>query len=119
MYALLDHTAQIFLNPITFINDKDAIRWFGSVVNSDEKTNVSQHPEQFTLYRLADYDDQLGTYQDNAQPVQVITGIQVQDEQTKKFTVAQLVTMIQTDLQQRGVIEILETKAYAEKLAEK
>ena len=52
MYALLDHTAQIFLNPITFINDKDAIRWFGSVVNSDEKTNVSQHPEQFTLYRL-------------------------------------------------------------------
>ena len=62
MYALLDHTAQIFLNPLSFINDKDAIRWFGTVVNSEEKTNVSQHPEQFTLFRLADYDDKLGTY---------------------------------------------------------
>ena len=36
MYALLDHTAQVFLNPISFVNDADAIRWFGTVVNNTE-----------------------------------------------------------------------------------
>ena len=59
MYSLLDHTAGIFLNPLTFINDGDAIRWFGTVVNNqDEATNISKHPEQFTLYRLYDFNDQ-------------------------------------------------------------
>ena len=54
MYALLDHTSQIFLNPINFINDGDAIRWFSTVVNNqDEKTNINKYPEQFTLYRPA------------------------------------------------------------------
>ena len=110
-YALLDHTAQIFLNPITFINDKDAIRWFGTVVNNtEEKTNVSNHPEQFTLYRLADYDDQLGTYDTQAQPIQVITGIQVQDEQLKSFTVADLIAMLKMECQIDNVINIAEQK---------
>ena len=111
MYALLDHTAQIFLNPITFINDKDAIRWFGSVVNAEDKTNVSQHPEQFTLFRLADYDDKLGTYAEAAQPQQIITGIQVQDEQLKKFTVADLIGMLKTELHLENVIDIADNKA--------
>ena len=111
MYALLDHTAQIFLNPITFINDKDAIRWFGSVVNAEDKTNVSQHPEQFTLFRLADYDDKLGTYAEAAQPQQIITGIQVQYEQLKKFTVADLIGMLKTELHLENVIDIADNKA--------
>ena len=78
MYALPDHTAQIFLNPISFTNDGDAIRWFGTIVNNtEEKTNISNHPEQFTLFRLADYDDRLGTYQEGHRPKQLITGVQV------------------------------------------
>ena len=94
MYSLLDHTAQVFLNPLSFTNDADAIRWFGSVVNNkDEKTNISNHPEQFTLFRLADYDDQLGTYEPQAQPKQIITGIQVQEEETKKYTVKDLIKL--------------------------
>ena len=100
MYALLDHTAQVFLNPLSFINDADAIRWFGTVVNNtDEKTNISNHPEQFTLYRLADYDDQLGTYEPEKQPVQLITGIQVQEERLKSFTVQDLISMLKYEMQ--------------------
>ena len=115
MYALLDHTAQVFLNPISFVNDKDAIRWFGSVVNNtEEKTNISQYPEQFTLYRLADYDDKLGTYSaredDTDRPKQIITGIQVQDEQTKRYTVKDLIGMLKLELQKENVIDIAEKK---------
>ena len=63
MYALLDHTAQVFLNTLTFVNDNDAIRWFASQVNSDDdKSLLSKYPNQFTLYRLMDYDDKTGTF---------------------------------------------------------
>ena len=111
MYALLDHTAQVFLNPISFINDGDAIRWFGTVVNNaEEKTNISNHPEQFTLFRLADYDDQLGTYEPGHQPKQIITGIQVQEEQFKSFTVKDLIAMLKYELQTDNVIDIAEKK---------
>jgi hypothetical protein len=127
MYALLDHTAQIFLNPLVFTNDGDAIRWFTTVVNnSDEKNNISKYPEQFTLFRLADYDEKTGCYLPrerepetvNLKPKQLITGVQVQEEKNKKFTVTQLITLLETELTQRGVIQISESKAYAEKLAE-
>ena len=111
MYALLDHTAQVFLNPISFINDGDAIRWFGTVVNNnDEKTNISAHPEQFTLFRLADYDDKLGTYENDHQPKQIITGIQVQEEETKRYTVKDLISMLKFELQTDNVVDIAEKK---------
>ena len=127
MYAILDHTSQIFLNPITFTNDGDAIRWFTTVVNNKEETNnISKYPEQFTLHRLQDWDDKTATYiaRENepetvaSSPKQLITGIQVQEEAEKKFTVAELINMIEMDLKQRGVINIQETKAYSDKLKE-
>jgi hypothetical protein len=111
MYALLDHTAQVFLNPISFINDADAIRWFGTVVNNtEEKTNISNHPEQFTLFRLADYDDKLGTYEEQYQPKQLITGVQVQEEQLKSFNVKDLIAMLKYELQTDNVVNIAEQK---------
>ena len=78
--------------------------------NKDEKTNISTHPEQFTLYRLADYDDQLGTYSVQTAPKQIITGIQVQEEETKKFTVKELIAMLKLELQTDNVINIAEQK---------
>ena len=124
MYSLLDHTAQVFLNPLSFTNDAEAIRWFSTVVNNkDEKTNISQYPHHFTLYRLADYDDKTGTYhardEEKAKttnealtqaPKQIITGVQVQDEETKKFTVQELITMLKTELHTDNVVNIAEQK---------
>ena len=63
MYSMLDHTSQVFLNPLTFINDADAIRWFTTVVNDEKQdTNPAKYPEQFTLYRMMDYDDKTGMF---------------------------------------------------------
>ena len=62
-YALHDHVTSTFLNALTFINDGDAIRWFGTVVNGEEKTNISNNPQQYTLFRLADFNDTTGEYQ--------------------------------------------------------
>jgi hypothetical protein len=125
MYSLLDHTAQIFLNPISFLNDGDAIRWFTSLVNAeDDKSNVAQYPEQFSLYRLADFDDKNGTYhpQDSerqlavnkdltesdlsSSPKQLIAGIQVQEERLHKFTVHELCTMLKAQLGKDNVVDL-------------
>ena len=112
MYALLDHTAQVFLNPITFLNDGEAIRWFTTMVNDEKQdTNIGKYPEQFTLYRLADFDDKLGVHTldekaKNNAPTQIITGIQVQDEAVKKFTIKQLIGMLEYELQNKNVTEL-------------
>lgn len=124
MYSVLDHTAAIFLNPISFLNDGDAIRWFTSVVNAeDDKSNISKYPEQFTLYRLADYDDKTGTYHPRDEekntvahqpisdkPHQIITGIQVQEEQLYKFTVKDLMAKLKSELQLDNVVDITNQK---------
>jgi hypothetical protein len=107
MYALLDHTAQIFLNPITFTNDADAIRWFTTVVNNEkEETNINKYPESFTLYRLADYDDKTAEYlpRDNenemtsAKPKQLITGVQVTDVENTRYSLKDMLNMLKMHL---------------------
>ena len=102
-YALLDHNAQYFMLPLSFVNDGEAIRWFTTVVNSEDKTQApTLYPEQFSLYRLADYDDQSGMFvpRENEnetiamKPKEIVTGVQVKNEESKTFTVEQLITLL-------------------------
>jgi hypothetical protein len=113
-YCLLDHTAQVFLNPITFENDGKAIQWFTTIVNSEDSNQApSLYPESFSLYRLDDYDDKTGMYlaRDAEQqlalnpeavlddkPKQIITGVEVADKVNMKFTMKQLLSALKSDL---------------------
>ena len=115
MYAMLDHTAQNFLNPLTFINDADAIRWFTTVVNDEQQnTNVSKYPEQFTLYRMMDYDDKTGLFESRSQekgelamlPKQIITGIQVQNTETQKHSLKDILNIIKDEMRKENIIPI-------------
>ena len=105
-YALRDFTTNVFLNPLVFVNDADAIRWFGTVVNNkDEKNNISEHPEQFSLFRLANYDDSSGTFhsrsddKEQVTPLEIITGVSVQNEEFKTFSVKQLISMLKQEME--------------------
>ena len=61
LYSILDTKAQAFLNPISFATDGEAIRWLTTEVDGDAvRSNVARYPEDFILYRLHDFDDQLG-----------------------------------------------------------
>ena len=92
-YAIFDQVASIFLNPVTFNTDAEAIRWFTTTVNDKNNPSmISLHPEGYTLYRLADYNDLTGTYQprdvtSSGEPSQdpklIIQGTQVQDTEQK------------------------------------
>ena len=107
-YALYDSTLQVFLNPLSFTNDGEAIRWFTTVVNNtQEETNLNKYPEQFSLWRVADYNDKTGMYQprdtensgDPSQtPTQIITGNQVKEDKDKLFTIEQLKDMFKEEI---------------------
>jgi hypothetical protein len=116
-YAVLDITANVFLNALTFTNNADAIRWFTTVVNSkDEKSNISKYPGQFTLFRLADYDDQTGEFKprendpDNTamKPKELINGAQCVEEQEIQYTVKQLIQMLKSEIKDENVIDLEE-----------
>jgi hypothetical protein len=123
-YALLDHTAQVFLNSLVFTNDGEAIQWLTTQVNSEDKNNkIALYPESFTLYRLADYDDQFGTYhprdelllkaanKDNEivgglEPKIVIAAMSLQKEAAKSFTIKELISMLKAEISKENIIEI-------------
>jgi hypothetical protein len=112
-YSILDHTAQIFLNTIVFTNDADAIRWFTTVVNDPKQdTNIAKYPEQFTLYRLADFDDKTGLFEqkETLKPKNIITGIQVQDVETQKHSLKDILNIIKDELKRENIINLQERK---------
>ena len=119
MYSLLDHQAQMFLKPLSFTNDGDAIRWFTTTVNAEAKDQLpSMYPEQFTLYRLADYDDQIGCFKDRENekqataglPKELITGIQVKDEANNKYTIKEIAELLKKEYEQQNVHDIKEAQ---------
>ena len=60
VYSIFDSAAQAFVQPFFMQQDGLAIRAFQDNVNSKEENNISKHPEQFTLFKLAEFNDQNG-----------------------------------------------------------
>ena len=65
-------------------------------------TNISLYPEQFTLWYIGEFDDQLGlfiTEKDGRQyKKEIIAGISVVQEQNVKFTIQDLRRLLTTEL---------------------
>lgn len=56
---LRDEVATTFGTPITFDSIDFAVRSFGDLL-SDSQTLPGKHPADFSLYKIADYDDVSG-----------------------------------------------------------
>ena len=57
VYSIHDSAAKAFTQPFFMHNDGLAIRAFQGNVNSKEGNNISDHPDQFTLYKIGEFDD--------------------------------------------------------------
>lgn len=58
-YAILDSKSKTYSKPFYFIHDGEALRAFrGSIQKGD--TQISQFPEDFSLYKIGVFDDQSG-----------------------------------------------------------
>lgn len=61
VYGIYDRAAEAFATPFFMHNDGLALRGFQDLVNSVEGDNqIAAHPEQFTLYCIAEFEDQTG-----------------------------------------------------------
>lgn len=63
LVSIRDRAADVFSVPQFVVNTGSAIRSFGDLVNNNNAENqVAQHPEDFDLYYLGEYDDSNGSF---------------------------------------------------------
>ena len=61
IYTIYDDAAKAYMQPFMFQTDGLAVRAFSDNINSDKSNNISEHPEQFTLFKIGEFDDQAAT----------------------------------------------------------
>lgn len=59
MYAVYDQVAKLYKTPFIFPNDATAQRAFAGEVNR-ENSEISSNPADYTLVRIAEFDDNEG-----------------------------------------------------------
>lgn len=59
MFAIHDKKAQVYNTPFFFAHDGQAVRAFSDLVN-DPQSSICKHPEDFSLFGVAVFDDELG-----------------------------------------------------------
>lgn len=76
MYCLFDSAASAFVQPFFMPNDGLALRAFSANINSKQETDITLHPEQFTLFRVGEFDDQTGKFEALATPMSLGIGVE-------------------------------------------
>ena len=74
VYSVFDSKLASFGRPWYELTDASAIRVFSDAVNDTQNPNNqwNRHPEDFSLYRLGQFDDENGKI-DSALPVSLVT----------------------------------------------
>lgn len=75
VYSMFDSAAQAFTQPFFLQNDGLAIRAFQDNVNAKEPNNVSEHPDQFTLFKIATFNDKTGVIEKLEKPTSLGIGV--------------------------------------------
>lgn len=62
VYAIRDSKMESFGLPVLVENDAVAVRQFGDVITKGGDVCMAQHPADFALYRLGEYDSKTGKF---------------------------------------------------------
>lgn len=68
VYAVWDAQISSFDQPIFLRSKGEAIRGFADAAN-DPKTYVGKHPQDYTLFEIAEYDRDKGSFQNHPTPI--------------------------------------------------
>lgn len=68
--SIYDVKAEAFNPPFHALTKGEAIRNFQSAC-TDPKTTLHQYPEDFTLYELAEFDQNTGSIEKHIQPIEL------------------------------------------------
>lgn len=73
IYAVHDNKVKAYGTPFFQITDGQAIRAFQDNVNSTTESQITKHPEDFTLFKLGEYDDQTGIINHPSSDIKILT----------------------------------------------
>lgn len=78
LYSLYDQGAQAYLRPFWSDFKVNAQRSFRQLVNqTDNKDNmVANHPDQFTLFELGEFDHRTGVFSQHSLPLTLGNGLE-------------------------------------------
>lgn len=81
MFALYDDAVKSYLRPFWSDHKANAQRSFRQLVNqTDNRDNmVANHPDQFTLFELGEFDEQSGVFSSHAIPLTLGNGLEYKD----------------------------------------
>lgn len=79
VYSVYDSKVKAYMQPFMAQTNGQALRMFEDTVR-DEKTVLHMHPEDYTLFALAIYDDQTGTYENLQTPTSLGVAIEYKGE---------------------------------------
>lgn len=62
LYTVYDEKGGIYSDPMTALNEESAIRDFTYACTQDENTYLYRHTIDYHLFKIAEYDNQEGTF---------------------------------------------------------
>ena len=74
-YTVYDSKIQAFKPPFYLSADGDALRAFGDTCNNKD-TPLGQHPEDYTLFKLGEYDDKTALFEPLNTPKSMGIGVE-------------------------------------------
>ena len=83
VYSIFDSAAKAYMSPFFMHNNGLAIRAFSDQVNSEKENQISKHPEQFTLFQIATYDDSTGKLEAVETPKPLGKGNEYKEQQVE------------------------------------
>lgn len=95
-YSIFDVKVGIFMRPFFQQADGQAKRTFSDIAN-DDSHEIGKHPEDYSLHRVGDFNDQNGTLQGEV-PEQLMTALEARHAHRK-------VNGAQLDAFERDVVE--------------
>ena len=83
MYSIFDKKSLIYHPPQFCHNTGHALRHFQSQLNSNQKTVMSDYPEDFDIYEVGSYNDQSGEIEPSKKPQHVCNMAELLDNKPK------------------------------------
>ena len=75
MYTVFDSKASAFKPPFFLSSDGEALRAFGDACNN-EQHDLGKHPEDYTLFKLGEYDDNKASIEQLPTPKSLGLGVE-------------------------------------------
>lgn len=79
VYSVFDSAVKAYSTPMFFQTDGLAIRIFQDQVNNSE-SQIYKHPEQFFLFKLAQFDDAKGEFRSLDTPLCLAKGVELKED---------------------------------------